>query len=208
MINRVETMNVLKTDNTPPPDHVLEAALDAWGQAGGRHLVPITGRSMLPLLREDDRVLVAHGWAGLKRGDVVVFRQPDRSLAAHRVLRIHHSGQAGPIFFTKGDNTPNFDPPLNASQIVGRVLSVKRGGRSMPLDTLPWRIGGWFIVASTLAWARLYGGSRNLKQKVLGPQPNRLTAFLRGRVLAFSSLARKVIQIIVCRWQDDSIRGD
>ncbi len=86
---------------------------------------------MFPLLREGDRVLVAHGWAGIRRGDVLVFRQQDRSLVAHRVLRIHHSGQAGPIFFTKGDNTPNFDPPLNASQIVGRVLSVKRGGRSM-----------------------------------------------------------------------------
>lgn len=208
MIDLAEAMDAPNTKRAPLPGHVLEAVLDVWGQAGEQHFIPITGNSMLPLIRDGDHVLVAHGCAGVRRGDVVVFRRESR-LIAHRVLRIY-GGDAlemgkghRPSFVTKGDHAPQFDSPLSADEIVGRVLAVERGSRYMSLDTAAWRVLGWLMAVSTLAWTKLYGWSRDLKQRFLGPQPNRLTAFLRQSALAFFSLVLKVVQTVVCRWKDD-----
>jgi signal peptidase I len=199
MIELVETMDAPNTKRAPLPGHVLEAVLEVWGQAGEQHFIPITGNSMLPLIQDGDHVLVAHGCAGVRRGDVVVFRRGDR-LIAHRVLCIC-DGDVGPTFITKGDHAPQFDPPLSADEIVGRVLAVERGSRYMSLDTAAWRVLGWLMAVGTLAWTKLYGWSRDLKQRLLGPQPNRLTAFLRHSALAFFSLILKVVQAVVCRWK-------
>jgi phage repressor protein C with HTH and peptisase S24 domain len=90
MIDLAETMDAPNTKRAPLPGHVLEAVLDVWGQAEEQHFIPITGNSMLPLIRDSDHVLVAHGCAGVRRGDVVVFRHESR-LVAHRVLCIYDS---------------------------------------------------------------------------------------------------------------------
>jgi hypothetical protein len=203
MIDLVEAMDMPNAKRASLPGHVLEAALGVWGQAGERHFIPITGGSMLPLIRDGDHVLVAHGCAGVRRGDVVVFRR-EGQLIAHRLLRVY-GGDAEPTFVTKGDNAAQFDPPLSADEIVGRVLAVERGDRYMSLDTTTWRVLGWLVAVSTLAWTKLYGWSRDLKQRLLGPQPNRLTAFLRRSALAFFSLALKVVQAVACRWKDTSL---
>jgi hypothetical protein len=96
---------------------------------------------MLPAIQEGDRVLVAHGFTDVRQGDVVVFRRGGR-LVAHRVLRIDRR-QPEPVFITKGDNIRRLDPPVNGSEIVGRVLMVERGGRQMALDTAARRAAGW-----------------------------------------------------------------
>ncbi len=184
-------------NGTTPPEHILKVALEVWRQAGEQHFIPVTGRSMLPLLQADDRVLVAHGSTGIRRGDIVVFRQ-DGELIVHRVIGMYHrDGET--IFVTKGDNRLHFDPPVSANEIVGRALAVQRAGRSRSLETPLWRFTGWLIAGSTLAWLKLYGWSRALKQSLWGPQPNRLTAWLRHRVLVCSSLALKVVQALFWR---------
>jgi hypothetical protein len=159
---------------------------------------------MRPFIQDGDRVLVAHGSAGVRQGDVVVFRR-EGGLIAHRVLRIYDDDDddaAGAKFVTKGDNVSHFDPPMSAGEIVGRVLAVRRGDRYMSLDTAAWRMLGWLIAASTLAWTKLYGWSRGLKQRLLGPQPRRLTTFLRRSALALSSLVLEVVQAVLCRWEE------
>jgi signal peptidase I len=166
--------NRSSTKGTRLPCSVLEVALDAWGRAGQQHLIPISGRSMLPAIHDGDHALVSHGCAGVRPGDVIVFRHTG-TLIAHRVLRIER-GDDGPTFVTKGDNAPQFDPRLSADEIVGRVLAIERGGRHTSLDTGAWRILGWLIAVSTLAWTRLYGWCQALKQRLLGPQPNRVTS--------------------------------
>ncbi len=190
-----------KTDQPTLPSHVIEAALDVWSQAEERHFVPITGSSMLPFIQDGDRVLVAHGHTGVRRGDVVVFRR-EGQMVAHRVIRTHGS-DASPTFVTKGDNAPQFDPPLSADEIVGRVLAIERDARHTSLDTAAWRVLGWLIAVGTLAWTRLYGWSWALKRRLLGPQPNRVTAALRRSALALYSLVLKVVQAIACRWRDN-----
>jgi len=183
------------------PHSVLEAALDVWGQAGEQHLIPISGHSMLPTIHDGDHALISHSCAGVRRGHVIVFRQGSR-LIAHRVLRIEGSNDE-PIFFTKGDNAPAFDPPLRADEIVGRVLAIEREGRHTSLDTTAWRALGWLIAIGTLVWKRLYGRCQTLKQRVLGPQPNRVTAALRRGAQGFFSLSLALAQRAACRWREN-----
>ena len=192
-------MKSSNVDRVRLPKTVLEAALDAWGQTEGRHLIPISGRSMLPTIHDGDHALVSHGCAGVRPGDVVVFRH-EGTLIAHRVLRIEHSND-GPIFVTKGDNVPRLDPHFSAGEIVGRVLAIERNGRTMSLDTAAWRLSGWLITVGTLVWAGLYGGARGFKQRLLGPQPTRVTAIMRRVVLAFFTQAFTLSQAITCRWK-------
>ena len=96
------------------------------GPGRGAALYPHHGQQHAPLIWDGDHVLVAHGCAGLRRGDVVVFRRGGR-LIAHRVLRIY-GGNAGPTFVTKGDHAPQFDSPL--SPVEGPALSPVQGPKS------------------------------------------------------------------------------
>jgi signal peptidase I len=168
-------MSTPKRRPSPPDGRTLEAALAAWKQSGGEHLIPIGGRSMLPLIRDGDRVLVRHGQTEVRRGDIVVFRQGDQ-LIAHRVLRICQ-GDTGRdtgrdaghdtdlIFITKGDNVLHLDRPLPGSKILGRVLAVRRGNQHLSLNTAGWRLAGWLIAAGMLPAATVYSKIRNLKRK-------------------------------------------
>jgi signal peptidase I len=192
-------MKSSNVDRVRLPKTVLEAALDAWGQAGGQHLIPISGRSMLPTIHDGDHALVSHGCAGVRPGDVVVFRR-EGTLVAHRVMRIE-DGDDGPIFVTKGDNVPRFDPHFSAGEIVGRVLAIERNGQYMSLDTAAWRLSGWLITVGTLVWARLYGYARDFKQRLFGSQPTRVIAILRRVMLAFFTQAFTLSQAITCRWK-------
>lgn len=151
--------------NTPPtlPTTVVAAALNRWKQAGEQHLIPIMGRSMLPLIRPGDQLLIRHGDANLRRGDIVVFLQQGK-MVAHRLLRICKDD---PIttFITKGDNTSYLDSPVDVSKVVGRVLKIKRGNRWVSIDTSVWRIGGWLIAIGMLGWATLYNWGRKIKRR-------------------------------------------
>jgi signal peptidase I len=198
MIDGVQTMDRSGASPSSLPDYVLEATLDAWGQAGERHTISISGHSMVPAIHDGDRVLVAHGCAGVRRGDVVVFRL-DGLLIAHRVLHVK-DGADGKKFVTKGDNAGQVDPHVSPREIVGQVLAIERDGQHISLQTFPWRALGWLIAVGTLAWMRLYRLSRALKQRLLGPQPNRVTAGLRRDALAFFSRILRLAHSIVCWW--------
>ena len=148
------------------PAEVLAAALDKWGQAGEKHLIPIVGKSMRPLIQPGDQVLIKHGHINVRRGDVIVFLQEEK-MVVHRLLRICKDGSKT-IFITKGDNTSYLDSPISAHQVIGRVLKIKRGDRWVLIDTRVWRIGGWLIAVGMLGWAILYGWGRKIKHRLLG----------------------------------------
>ena len=194
-----EPVFVPNSEEKSMQEPVLGAVLDAWTQAREKHYIPITGRSMFPLIRNGDQVLVAHGCAGIRRGEVIVFRH-DGKLIAHRVLRISKN-EAGHTFLTKGDNVLQFDPPLRANEIVGRVLAIKRREQQISLDTTIWRITGLFIAIGTLTWMRLYGWGRFFPQRLLGLHSSHLTTFFRRGVQFFLLLVRGAVFIVIRRWK-------
>jgi signal peptidase I len=181
----------------------VEAVLDIWSQAGERHIIAIAGHSMLPLIQPGDRLLVLHGSEGVRRGDVIVFWRAGR-LIAHRVLSIFDSCP-GLAVVTKGDNAPWRDQPLEASEIVGRVLAIERDDKRVDLDTPTWRVLSWLIAASTLACAKLYDWCHRANLSLFGPRPNCFTTCLRRGMPTLISLGPRVLRAVGCWWTERTL---
>ncbi len=147
-----------------------ENILELWQQAGQAHWMPVSGRSMLPLIRPGDAVLVQYGHTALRRGDICVFRQGD-ALVVHRVLQVT-PGQHGMLLLTRGDAAAHTDRPVPAQVLVGRVQALRRTGQSISLDTPVARMGGWMLATLSLTrtdrsgWIARMGGrfARPLRQ--------------------------------------------
>ena len=82
---------------------------------------------MCPTIRDGEAVTVEPVRAGaVKRGDILLYRA-ERGVIAHRVVRIE--GEQSPVFTLRGDASETCDEPIEAAQILGRVVAVERGGR-------------------------------------------------------------------------------
>jgi signal peptidase I len=151
------------------PPETLRAALELWSQAGEAHYISLRGTSMLPLLQDGDQVLVTHKPGSIRTGDIVVFQRLD-GLVAHRVLRVFVSGDKR-ILRTKGDHVLGLDTPIADGEVVGSVLEVQRGDRSMRLNTRAWRVAGKLVTGLMLAEAWLYhkAGSANANKSLRIP---------------------------------------
>ncbi|WP_347273584.1 signal peptidase I [Candidatus Kuenenia sp.] len=175
-------------------DEVLHAIVNVWDQTNERFAIPIVGRSMYPLIREGDNVLVECGYSQIRRGDIIAFRSENK-LIVHRVLTISEKG-TGFSFITKGDNVPHADPVVSHSEIIGKVSAIKRGEKMLSLDTFAGRSTGWLIIRSTPVVRALCGFQRNIftgnKQDCNKTIVNRGTRFL-------FLLFRKVIFLFLCR---------
>lgn len=150
------------------PPHLAQLA-EAGLQRAGHVWLKVAGASMLPLLRDGDRVeLLPLAPERLRRGDLLVFRQGEH-LVVHRLV-----ARRGGCWIARGDNLPQADPPIPRAAILGRVRRVDGAAGLLDLDRPPWPLAqaalGW------LAWARL-GGRR--RARVLGWAQ----AALAGRLL-------------------------
>ena len=138
---------------------------ELWQQSKESHWLPVRGISMLPLLREGDRILVSHQLSGVQQGDILVF-QREEGLVAHRVVRITRSPVEGCIYQTKGDNCANFDSPLFAAEVLGVVNLVSRDGKEYDLTTLRWRLPNSLLATIHLLVGTLFQVFRNTKHQL------------------------------------------
>jgi hypothetical protein len=103
------------------------------------------GRSMYPTIKENEVITVEPIEPSLINvGDIILYRQ-ERSVVAHRVVRLirsdppppcsldaeHPSNNTRPSFFFSDDTWGNDDVPVAGEQILGKVVSVERNGRSV-----------------------------------------------------------------------------
>ncbi len=104
------------------------------------------GASMLPAIFPGD-ILQVRGQAvdEFQAGDVVLFSR-DCRFFSHRVIRVEHNC-AERTLIARGDALPAEDPPVHGAEILGRVISVERGGKLIDVNRTQsvWR--------RTLAWA-------------------------------------------------------
>jgi len=98
-----------------------------------------SGRSMYPSIREGELITVEPVVASdVTLGDIVLYRS-ERGLIAHRVvgtdqpLSPTQSSVLSPHYFLLGDASLSCDQPVEAQQILGRVVGVERDGRSVAL---------------------------------------------------------------------------
>ena len=105
----------------------------------GYAVVPITGTSMLPLLKEGrDRVeLEPCSQERLKKGDVVLYKKNDGTLVLHRIIKTENRE----FFTVLGDHQFNNAERVNKNQII----AVARG----------FFIKGRYVNEKT-RWYRLY----------------------------------------------------
>jgi len=141
----VRTSTLPKSDMERSGDGARQAArrdlLLQVVRATGEVRLGVTGASMLPALWPEN-VVVVHPqcYADLQPGQVIVFFREDR-LVPHRIVHVQ-----GDQLITCGDSVPRCDPPVSASDIVGRVVAIERNGRRISPAQSPWQRAGAAIL--------------------------------------------------------------
>lgn len=101
------------------------------------------GWSMHPTIKEGETIKVAPvAPLDIKRGDILLYFT-GRKVIAHRVISIKReksnsttqSSTLNPqhLFILRGDASATCDEPVKAQQVLGKVVSVERGGRCVDL---------------------------------------------------------------------------
>lgn len=94
----------------------------------------VTGCSMLPAIRPGDIITIERlKFEEFRTGQVVLFSREGR-LTAHRILAISTNS-----LLTQGDVLPSIDPPVEAHNVVGRVVCVQRNGRTFSPRQTFWQ---------------------------------------------------------------------
>jgi signal peptidase len=104
------------------------------------------GQSMQPVIRDGEVITVIPvAAAEVKRRDILLYRTA-RGLLAHRVVGIERPQGQAAAFTLRGDASSVCDAPVQAEQILGKVVSVQR--RDRRIDMAGWHaqwctIGAW-----------------------------------------------------------------
>ncbi len=115
---------------------------------GARLRFQAHGNSMYPFIKNGDVIIVeARNGRSVGIGDIIFYRRPDGSLTAHRLVKIN-SRKDGKVLITKGDAMKNIDPPVNDTQVMGRVILIEENERKLKLNGWSGRVYGrltaWF----------------------------------------------------------------
>ena len=104
----------------------------------GYAVVPITGTSMLPLLKEgrDLVELESCSQERLKKGDVVLYKKNDGTLVLHRIIKTEN----GEFFTVLGDHQFNNDEWVNKNQIIAVACGFFIKGRYVTEKTRWYRM--------------------------------------------------------------------
>ena len=101
-------------------------------RAGHEMRLRVNGSSMLPSIWPGDALTVRPlRDATASEGQVILFTREGR-LFAHRVVG-RLEGASSTQLITRGDAHDHCDPPVAASEILGTVASISRGGREIPM---------------------------------------------------------------------------
>jgi signal peptidase I len=107
------------------------------------------GKSMHPTIEDGEEIVVEPvAPSTVKVGDVLLYRS-HRSVIAHRVVRIVTTLHPQSLsldspssalschcsFILRGDNSDSCDDPVEAEQVLGKVVAIERDGHLIALDT-------------------------------------------------------------------------
>lgn len=132
-----------------PREH---AATVACGLAGdvvrifGEIHLRVFGTSMVPSVLPGDIISVQRAiLPEISRGEIVLFAREGR-IFAHRVVGRTSDSEHAPVI-TRGDRLRHNDPPISSSELLGKVISIQRGGAQARTTPRP---GGFDCVLSRL----------------------------------------------------------
>lgn len=112
----------------------IERSINELGYA----VVPITGTSMLPLLKEgrDLVELESCSQERLKKGDVVLYKKNDGTLVLHRIIKTEN----GEFFTVLGDHQFKNAERVNKNQIIAVACGFFIKGRYVNEKTRWYRL--------------------------------------------------------------------
>lgn len=153
---------MMRTEPLMSESHAAKCELAAEVlRSSGEVRLQVTGWSMLPSIWPGDTLVVKQvDFPTVSKGEIVLFRR-DRRLFAHRVVRSEASD-----IVTRGDSMPAPDRPVEKGEILGRVVSIMRNGKSLQPRTRLWvgeRVIAGVVQRSEFA-ARVLVGARELMQ--------------------------------------------
>lgn len=144
---------------------------DLLGESLARGQTPalqVVSGSMSPLIVRNDRLTLAPvAVETLAPGQIItcLCLEPESFLLTHRICALTNGSSAVKII-TRGDRNLNFDAPIDADQVIGRVVTRSRNGRTLPLHS---RRGRWLdkqLMRASAADYRLRTGRRLPKSLV------------------------------------------
>lgn len=110
------------------------------------------GTSMQPAIADGDTITVARVEpAGVRRGDILLYRYQQRPIA-HRVVDIQMAEGEIAAFVVRGDAKAGCDAPVAPSQVVGKVVAI---------DRRSWRVAAQLCLARLVHRARTAGRRRH-----------------------------------------------
>ena len=127
----------------------------------GFAVVPISGTSMWPLLKEGKSQvqLVSGRTKQLKKGDIVLYRRKDGTLVLHRIIKIVKKN----TYLVCGDHQWKLEEQIREDQILAAVQGFFINGRYIDEKTWWYRLykkiwnGNLTIRRCCLAFFRLTG---------------------------------------------------
>lgn len=120
-------------DLTIPLRDLAALAAEVLGQ-GGHFSFTARGTSMLPFIRTGDTLIVAPVDAtALQPGDVILFQPDANRVVAHRVVQREIEGEHV-HYKLRGDASAGPAECVLPEQVLGRVLRIVRGSRTIDLD--------------------------------------------------------------------------
>lgn len=152
---------------------------------GGRIRLEVATDSMRPLINPKDKIVVRGGGIDdLTRGDILLFLR-DGNLLAHRLLFKQKGGDEIGLV-TKADNAFIADEPISCRQLLGRIITIEKGSRTINLEARRWKILNRLLgELSLLEWSA-FKVARWLKRIILGN-------YKRDKGVDFSSEDRLIL---------------
>jgi signal peptidase I len=140
------------------------------------------GTSMHPTIRHGDVITVEPvAPAKLKRGDIILYRLQNDSIA-HRIVNIEERNGCGLTFILRGDASATCDDPVEAQQVLGKVVCLERDNR--PIDPYSWRVRLWGTLYLWLARCK-----RVVFQRFLRKLDHKSPPFVKGDLGGFPTVS-------------------
>ena len=116
-----------------------EDALEKYGYFAG----PPVGTSMLPLLRQDQDVVVIRPCETVRLLDVILYRRANGDTVLHRVVGKRKNG-----YILRGDNQIVNEYGVKDMQVIGKMTAFYREGKEHSVQETSVRLYGfgWWLI--------------------------------------------------------------
>ena len=181
-------------------EQTLKKALELVAETDQEIWLAVRGDSMVPLIRDGDKVLVVLEKKDIRRGEIVVY-QRDGELIFHRLLAVYTKDDGNYQLLTKGDNRLTPDPLVNFNELTGRAISIRRGEQQLRLDRSVWQGLNRVVGIAMFGITRVFLSSQAARLRWIGGQPLPVLSFLGKVSQGFIVLVLRLVGFLFSRWR-------